>query len=144
MLATSISPHNTQQQDDTTLGNVCHGLYHRPWPSDVRSSTMRQFTTSWVTPGTLSLFYFTLNGVLCHFFYQCILKQNFANQGRCSPRHTPSPVAVCHPVRRNLLACHIMVNAGHARFALFCTGGCLGHRNATHGEIIEGGVGPRP
>ncbi len=73
------SSHNTQQQDDMMPEDLCHGLYHHSWPLGGCSGTMRQFTTSWVMPGTPGLFYFALRGhtqfvyfalrgALCHFF----------------------------------------------------------------------------
>jgi hypothetical protein len=89
MLATSISSHKTQQLDDMTPGDVCHGFYRCPWPSGICSGAICQFTISWAMPGTLGLFYFALGGVLCHFIYQCILKQNFAIRGNI--RH-----GLCH------------------------------------------------
>ncbi len=39
--------------------------------------------------------FFALGGVLCQFFYQCILKQNFANQGRRPTRPLPPVPAQC-------------------------------------------------
>ncbi len=74
------SSHNTQQHDDMMPGDARHGLYHRPWPPCIRSSAMHQFTTSWVTPCTLCLFYIALRGVLCHFL-SVHFKVNFHQSG---------------------------------------------------------------
>jgi hypothetical protein len=60
--------HNTQQQGDTMPGNVRHGLCRRPWPSGVRSGSMRLLATSWATPGMLGFFSVVLGAELSHFF----------------------------------------------------------------------------
>jgi hypothetical protein len=104
-------------------GNVCHGLYRHLWPSDVRSSTMRRFTTLWEMPEMLRLSYFALGGQFCPFFYQWVLKKNFANQGQHPPWPLLPPVAVCCLFWHSAPACHIMGNVRHAWFVVFCTWG---------------------
>ncbi len=41
----------------------------QPFPSGVRSGSMRLFTTSWVMPGMLGFLYVALGAELQHFFY---------------------------------------------------------------------------
>jgi hypothetical protein len=49
-------------------GNICNCLCRRPWQYVAHSGANHLLTTSWMTPGTLRLFYFALGGEFCPFF----------------------------------------------------------------------------
>ncbi len=132
------SSHNTQQQDDMMPGDLHCGLYRRPCPPPRpfrRNAPVHHFMgDAWHARFVL----FCAEGCVMSLFYQCVLKQIFANQGQRPPRPLPPPVAVCRPFRRDSPAHHIMVDAWCARFVLFCDGGWLGRRNTAHREIDRG------
>ncbi len=113
------STHNTQQQEDRMPGNVGH------WPLPLPMALRRLFQSN-VPPchitgdiGYVWLLYFVLGGKLCHIFYQCVLKQNFAYQGRRPPRPLPPPLPVCCPFQCNSPA-HHKPSSAHAWWVNTC------------------------